>query len=127
LVEIEIAFPYREMLIHLFVIIVEVNLAEIFPQGFNPKGQRRFTEDMVVTRIEAESKMGGMDLLQKSFDGVRRVFIDIFNSDHKPHLLSFPHERPPGLETAFEPKFDVPIKFPFFIPRVKDDRLRFKK
>ncbi len=58
LIEIEASFPQRKMFIHLFMIIVEVNLTKIFPQSFKPNGDRNFTEDMVMTGIEAESKMG---------------------------------------------------------------------
>ena len=58
LIEIEIPFPYREMLIHFSMIIVEVNLGHVLSEGFDPQGKRGFAEDMMMAGIETESKMG---------------------------------------------------------------------
>jgi hypothetical protein len=58
LAKVEFPFSHREMLIHLFVIIVEVNLTQEPSQGFYPSGERSLGEDILMARVEAESKMG---------------------------------------------------------------------
>ena len=65
LIKIKIPFSYREMLIHFSMIIVEVNLCHVFPEGFDPQEKRGFAEDMMMAGIETESKMGRVDLFQK--------------------------------------------------------------
>jgi hypothetical protein len=58
LVKVEFPFSHREMLIHLFVIIVEVNFTQEPSQGFYPNGERGLAEHVVMARVKAESKMG---------------------------------------------------------------------
>ena len=65
LIEIEIPLPYGKMFVHLGVVIVEVNLCHVFPEGFDPQEKRGFAEDMMMAGIETESKMGRVDLFQK--------------------------------------------------------------
>ena len=58
LVKVEIPFSHRKMFIHLFVIIVEVNLTQKPSQGFHPNGEGGLAEDIVMARVKAESKTG---------------------------------------------------------------------
>jgi hypothetical protein len=58
LAEIESSFSHRQMFVHLFVIVVEVNLTQKTSQGLYPDRERGLAEDVVVARVEAESKMG---------------------------------------------------------------------
>jgi hypothetical protein len=60
LIEIEISFPYRKMLVHFSVIIVKVNLDHVLSEGFEPVAERGFaeSESMVMAGVETESKMG---------------------------------------------------------------------
>jgi hypothetical protein len=58
LIKIEASFSHREMFIHLFVIIVEVNLTQKPSQGFHPNGERGLAKDMMMAGVKAESKMG---------------------------------------------------------------------
>jgi hypothetical protein len=58
LVKVEFPFSHREMLIHLFVIIVEVNLTQKPSQGLYPNGERGLGEDVLVARVKAESETG---------------------------------------------------------------------
>ena len=58
LIEIEISFPYRKMLVHFSVIIVEVDLDHVLAKGIEPVGEGGFVEDMVMAGVKTESKMG---------------------------------------------------------------------
>jgi hypothetical protein len=58
LIEIKTPFPYGEMFIHFSVIIVEVSLDHVLSEGFEPGGERGLVENVVMTGVETESKMG---------------------------------------------------------------------
>ena len=58
MVKVEFPLSDREMFIHLPVIIVEVNLTQKPSQSFHPNVKRGLGEDMVVARVETESKTG---------------------------------------------------------------------
>ena len=58
LIEIKVPFSQGQMFIRLFVIIVEVDLCHVFTERFDPQGKRGFAEDVMMTRIETESKIG---------------------------------------------------------------------
>jgi hypothetical protein len=57
-IKIETSFTDWKMFVHLFMIIVEVDLAQIISEGFHPFKERGLAEDMVVARIETESETG---------------------------------------------------------------------
>jgi hypothetical protein len=46
------------MFIHLFMVIVEVNLTQKRSQCLYPSGKRGLAEDMMVACVKAEPKMG---------------------------------------------------------------------
>jgi hypothetical protein len=58
LVKIKPSFSHRKMFIYLFMIVVEVNLAQKSFQDLYPNRERGLAEDVMVARVEAESKMG---------------------------------------------------------------------
>jgi hypothetical protein len=58
LIEIETPFPNRKMFVHLPVIVMEMNLGKIFPEGLQPDGKGNLAEKMVMAGIETKSKTG---------------------------------------------------------------------
>jgi hypothetical protein len=58
LVKVEFPFSHGEMFIHLFVIIVKVNLTQKPSQSLHPSGEERLAEHVVMARVKAESKTG---------------------------------------------------------------------
>jgi hypothetical protein len=125
--EIELPLTHGQMFVTLMMIIVEMDLTEKIPQGIDPFREGNFTEDIVVARIEAKSESRRIDFPEEQEQRVRVLLEDVFDGQSEPLGFGFLDQRPPGLETAFEPEVHVSIKFPSFVPGVKDDVLRLKE
>ena len=54
----EPSLSHGKVFVHRSVIIVEMDFSKISPQGLQPDGKRGLAEDIVMPRIETESKMG---------------------------------------------------------------------
>ena len=58
MIEIKTSLTHREMFVHLPMIVVKMDLAEILAQGIEPDGERGFAKEIVMPCIEAEPEMG---------------------------------------------------------------------
>jgi len=104
------------MFIHLFVIIVEMDLAEIGAECLQPEAERNGTEDMVVTRIKTESKTRGIEFLQECLEAVGTFLENVFDGEGHPPFLCLLHQRTPGFQAVLQPESFIPVKGPLVVP-----------
>src|SRR4030042_5185777 len=71
--------------------------------------------------------MGRVDLIEQGSQRVRVLLKDIFDHQDQCALLSLLDQRPPCLEAALKPGFNIPIKFQSLVAGMEDDRLCLEK
>src|SRR5664280_75281 len=75
---------YRKMFIGTAMIIVYVQMPQIFSHLGKPDTERRVRKNIKVPRIKTKTYMIGRKKLEKTTQNIRLFFINIFQRDHCP-------------------------------------------
>ena len=60
-IEVHLPIAQRKVVIHGSVVVVEMNFGDTFAQKIEPLGQGGLAEQEMVSRIEAEAEVGGVN------------------------------------------------------------------